>query len=206
MAIDGYMAFKNYGKTQGGGLLKSESQVVWNDSSSELNGKGNYINFANAAKESALFEIEEWSFGVERVLSTASQSGGIGTGSATFNPFSITRKIDRASPTLFEMSCSGSTFERVSLGLRKAVGGHGAGTESGKVYLRYDFKLVGVKTINWSHAEDSPTETVEFEYGAVQIRYAPQQPNGDLGSPINGGWNRIQNVQDTTDADIANKK
>lgn len=205
MAIDGYMAFKNYAKNQGGGLLKSESQVVWNDSKSELNGTGNYINFATAAKTGCLFEIEEWSFGIERVLSTASQSGGIGTGSATFNAFSITRKIDRASPILFEMSCSGSTFERVSLGLRKAVGGVGSGTESGKVYLRYDFKLVGVKTINWSHAEDSPTETVEFEYGAVAIRYTPQEPDGSLGSAINGGWNRIQNIQDTTDAEIKNK-
>jgi hypothetical protein len=30
-----------------------------------------------------------------------SQSNGIGTGKATFNPFSITRKIDRSSPIFF---------------------------------------------------------------------------------------------------------
>jgi type VI protein secretion system component Hcp len=30
-----------------------------------------------------------------------SQSTGAGAGKVTFNPFSITRKVDRASPTLF---------------------------------------------------------------------------------------------------------
>ena len=35
------------------------------------------------------------------MVTGGSQSSGSGAGKITFNPFSITRKIDRASPTLF---------------------------------------------------------------------------------------------------------
>ncbi len=55
----------------------------------------------NNAK-SGLFEIEDFSFDIEQTLNIGSQSTGAGAGKVTFNPFSITRKIDRASPTLFE--------------------------------------------------------------------------------------------------------
>jgi type VI protein secretion system component Hcp len=35
------------------------------------------------------------------MVTGGSQSSGSGAGKITFNPFSITRKIDRASPTFF---------------------------------------------------------------------------------------------------------
>ena len=48
-----------------------------------------------------LFEIEDYSFDIEQTLSIGSQSSGAGAGRVTFNPFSITRKIDVATPKLF---------------------------------------------------------------------------------------------------------
>jgi type VI protein secretion system component Hcp len=38
---------------------------------------------------------------IETQLSLGSQSSGAGAGKVAFNPFSITRKVDKASPTLF---------------------------------------------------------------------------------------------------------
>lgn len=70
------------------------------------------------------------------------------------------------------------------------------------VYLQCVFKLVAVKTMSWSHNDESPKETVTFEYGGLQIFYAPQQPDGKLGSPIPGGCNLVKNVSDTTTAAI----
>ena len=37
----------------------------------------------------------------ETTLNVGSQSTGAGAGKVTFNPFSITRKIDKSSPVLF---------------------------------------------------------------------------------------------------------
>jgi type VI protein secretion system component Hcp len=50
----------------------------------------------------ALFEVEDYSFDIEQTLNIGAQSSGAGAGKVTFNPFQITRKIDVASPTLYQ--------------------------------------------------------------------------------------------------------
>jgi hypothetical protein len=59
--------------------------------------------------EIAINELDQVSggkstFDVEQTLNIGSQSSGAGAGKVTFNPFSITRKVDRASPVFFAMS------------------------------------------------------------------------------------------------------
>lgn len=200
--IDGYMAFQYYKERAPAGrqYLESESQVLWQDSS-VLGMDSSFIALGSAGTQKGLFEIEDYNFSMERTLSTSSQSTGIGTGTATFEPFSVTRKIDRASPLLFEMSCSGTTFQRVTLALRKGTGDG----KSGQTFLRFDFKMVGVKSMTWSHGDEAPTEEIAFEYGAVAMRYSPQKPNGELMPAIPGGWNRIKNVKDVSPDDIVAK-
>ncbi len=193
MAVDGYMWFKDYNNA----YLKSESQV-----DTKANGGNNEPLFDRFFKATAsagtpddptLFEIEDFSFDIEQTLNIGSQSTGAGAGKVTFNPFSITRKIDRSSPILFKLACSGTPFQEVALGLRKSSGG----TVSGRIYLVFRFKLVAVKTISWSYDDESPKETVTFEYGGLQVHYSQQQPNGDMAPALAGGWNRVKNVRDT---------
>jgi type VI secretion system secreted protein Hcp len=183
MAFDTYVTFNDsLGKP-----LQGESQVVFNLQKESPLGQ--------TLKPGVVFEIDDFSFDIEQVLNIGSQSSGLGAGRVTFNPFSITRKIDRASPTLFDMACSGQAFKQVGLALRKS----GNNTQaSGIVFLRFDFKLVGVKTISWSHDDESPKETVTFAYGGILIRYCQQNPNGSLNAAIPGGWNMINNKQDHT--------
>ncbi len=191
MAIDAYMFFKGYDEK----FLKSEAQVKLE---SGLGDRGELLNpFMDAAKahgapNSGLFEVEDYSFDIEQVLSIGSQSTGAGAGKVTFNPFSITRKIDCASPTFFQMACSGKAFKTVGLGMRKSAGN----TASGVMYLVFTFKLVAVKTVSWAHDDEAPKETVTFEYGGLVIQYAQQKPDGTLMPQIAGGWNRVKNVED----------
>ena len=187
MAIDSYMAFKD----SAGNWLKAESQVDMSKSTESL--------WTSAPKpdDGCLFEVEEYNFDVEQTLNLSSQSSGAGAGKITFNPFSITRPIDKSSPTFYKMACNGSTFTNVILYLRKSLGvGASAADVSGGVFLRFDFKLVAVKTISWAHDETSPKETLSFEYGALMMQYAQQDPTGKLGAAIGAGWNRIRNVYD----------
>lgn len=188
MAIDAYMFFKEY-LTNGGKYLASESQVA--------RGKGadpmfDNFGFKEALGNGGIFEVEDFSFDVEQTLNIGSQSSGAGAGRITFNPFSITRKIDRASPRLFEMACSGTSFETVALGARKSSGGD----QSGTIYLVFKFKLVAVKTIGWSYDDESPKETTTFEYGGLQVHYTVQKPDGSPGQTLAGGWNRVKNIKD----------
>jgi len=194
MAIDSYMTFMKYG----GDFLPAESQVDFTGNSEPL------MTDPSEIKKGCVFEVEDYSFDIEQTLNIGSQSSGSGAGKVTFNPFSITRKIDKASPIFFEMSCSGTAFQSVTLALRKSIGASASGgTVSGQVFLRFDFKLVAVKTISWAHDDESPKETVTFEYGGFQIRYSPQEASGKLLAAIPGGWNRVKNIQDTTKLPIS---
>jgi len=202
MAIDAYVVFVPYNSA----MPNSESMVSWKNSSSDILSKP--IQNYKAATVSGgkltygqIFEVEDYSFDIEQTLNIGSQAGGAGAGKVTFNPFSITRKIDAASPLLFDMACSGTPFQTVYLALRKSVGAGATSATTmtaGFVFLRFDFKLVAVKTISWSHDDESPKETVTFEYGGLQIHYCAQNPDGTLLPEKIGGWNRVTNVQDHT--------
>ena len=65
-------------------------------------------------------------------------------------------------------------------------------------YFVKNFKLVAVKTISWAHDDESPKETVTFEYGGLQIRYSQQKSDGSLMTPIAAGWNKVTNKPDTS--------
>ena len=62
-----------------------------------------------------------------------------------------------------------------------------------------------MKTIQWEHDEESPKETVTFEYGGLLIRYCQQNPDGSLASSIPGGWNACKNTQDHSTNPISGK-
>ena len=188
MAIDAYMYFLDYD----GSYLSSESKV---DGSKDPGQLWKKFKFQTAQDSSGIFEVEDFSFDIEQVLSIGSQSTGAGAGKVTFNPFSITRKIDKSSPIFFGKACSGTAFKNVVLGARKAAGG----TLAGSVYLVFSFKLVAVKTVSWSYDDEAPKETITFEYGGLFVTYNQQDQSGDMNKNplIEKGWNRVRNIADT---------
>lgn len=199
MAVDAYAIFTPYTSEWTG----SESQVDWTNNKEELasdfkTAKSMTLKSGKIDTFGQIFELEDYSFDIEQVLNIGSQSGGAGAGKVTFNAFSMTRKIDAASPGFFQMACAGTPFKTVSLALRKGTGANATGDTavSGQVFVRFDFKLAAVKTIAWSHDEESPKETVTFEYGAMVIRYQAQNPDGTLAPKKMSGWNRVKNTAD----------
>jgi type VI secretion system secreted protein Hcp len=189
------MYFLGYQSAQD--FLASESQVQLSQGAGDIPAVVqpflDAYNFKGTrAGQCGLFEVEDYSFDIEQVLNIGSQSSGAGAGKVQFNPFSITRKIDCASPIFFQNSCSGKPFKEVGLGMRKSAGN----AASGVMYLVFTFKLVAVKTVSWAHDEESPKETVTFEYGGLNIQYCQQKPDGTLYAPITKGWNRVKNIAD----------
>jgi len=193
MAFDTYMQFKD----SSGNWMPGESQAQITPDKN----LGKDISAGN------IFEIDDFTFDIEQQTAIGSQSSGAGAGKVTFNPFSITRKSDRASPILFTMCCTGEHFQQVNLYLRRAGGGSGgvsatpgAGSmTSGTVFLRFDFALVAVKTIEWSGADgdDACKESVTFDYGALKIQYIQQDVTGTASTAQHalgvGAWNKVYN-------------
>jgi type VI secretion system Hcp family effector len=187
MAIDSYMVFIDYNDK----YLQSESQVDMKQSaqdSAELAKP-----FTDGFSNKGLFEVEDYSFDIEQTLGIGSQSTGAGAGKVMFNPFSITRKVDKSSPVFFQNACSGKAFKSVFLGMRKSAGNDATGV----FFLVFQFKLVAVKTVGWAHDDEAPKETVTFEYGGLLVKYGQQNPNGQIAGVIPGGWNRVKNKADT---------
>jgi type VI protein secretion system component Hcp len=103
----------------------------------------------------------------------------------------------------YQMACAGTPVQTVYLCIRKAAGTGSGDQVSGLIFLRFDFKLVAIKTIAYSHDDESPKETMTFEYGGLQMRYTQQQPNGQMATGvIKTGWNRVKNISDTTPTPI----
>ncbi len=183
MAALAYMIFKQ----QDGSYLKSESQTVFQGQA----GIPEAADFVKASKlgDNGIFEVENYSFEIEQTLNIGSQSSGAGAGKVTFNPFSITREIDKASPILLQMASSGTPFQEVSLALRKPP--------NGAIFLVFNFKLVAVKLISWAGDTGSIKEAISFEYGGLQVFYGQQKPGGEMMKTVAGGWNRVLNKSDT---------
>ena len=117
-----------------------------------------------------------------QTLNIGSQSTGAGAGKVTFNPFTITRKMDAASPLLFQNSASGTPFKTAEVFFMNGQ----------NVVVKQTFKLAAVKSITWSACTDKDkdcntvNETLLFEYGGQLITVGKSQ----------GGWNRVRNIQD----------
>ena len=194
MAIDAYMVFVPYNAP----APLAESQVELKGSAgTEVLANCDGFSLKTYVGGTQVFEVEDYSFDIEQQLNIGSQSTGAGAGKVTFNPFSITRKIDKTSPLFFQMR-AGTPFQTVYLCIRKAGGTATGDQSSGLIFLRFDFKLVAIKTISYSHDDERPKETLTFEYGGLQIRYTQQNPDGSMmPGYIKSGWNRVKNVSDT---------
>src|SRR5271155_5353517 len=112
------------------------------------------------------FEILEWKMAVTNPVNIGSASGGGGAGKVKFEPFTVKKSIDTASPLCYLTCCAGGHFDAVTLMLRRAGGN---AQQSGDVYVQFDFRMVVVGQITWSHG-DVPTEDINFEAGAVKFR------------------------------------
>jgi type VI secretion system secreted protein Hcp len=163
MALDSFLQF-NHGGNPGAQTINGETQDI---EMGKLNPRP--------------FDIQSWTFGASQQVNVGSSSSGIGAGKVEFQPFKITKQVDTASPFFFQTCAQGGHYEQCTLFVRK---GGGTKDRSGIIYLRFDFKMVFVTQIGWSHDDTAPKEEVTFEYGALRVAYTPQDKTGAAKNPI----------------------
>ncbi len=168
MALDAFLRFDNKGnKGEGAPDIIGETQDV---TMSKLKPRP--------------FDLQAWSFGASQQVNVGSSSQGIGTGKVEFQPFKITKQVDTSSTAFFQTCAQGGHFPECTLFVRK---GGGRDSASGTIYLRFDFKMVFVTEINWSHDETAPKEEITFDYGALQLSYTKQKSTGGPMTEIKTG-------------------
>jgi type VI secretion system secreted protein Hcp len=179
MAIDAFLQFTKPGKAV---EIKGETQDKYFKAPKE------------GGSDVACFELQNWSFGTGNDASISSASMGAGSGKAKFEPFSVTKQVDTATPFLFNTLCTGGHYPLLTLWIRK-TGASPDNKSAGAWYLEWQFAMAFVQEITWSHADPAPTEEVKFVYGAVQFKYKQQKATGDLAAAKEQRWSQVLNAE-----------
>jgi len=127
-------------------------------------------------------DILSYRFGV-----TNSVGGAQGTGRATFSELSVTKVVDKSSPSLLFDTASVTHIEN---GLLDVVE---AGQPSSKPFLEYKFTNLLVSDYSVGSGGDRPEESLSLNFTKIQFTAFPQNPDGTFGTPITMDWDVIRN-------------
>ncbi|MFT3925130.1 MAG: type VI secretion system tube protein TssD [Myxococcales bacterium] len=135
-------------------------------------------------------EVLSWAWGMSQSGSTHSGSGG-GSGKVNVNDLSITKYIDKSTPTLMKICCNGTHLPEALLTIRKAGG------TSPVEYVKLKLKecIVSSITTGGAGGGDRLTETVSLNFAEFHYEYTPQEADNTAGASIPIAWNIAQNVE-----------
>jgi len=120
--------------------------------------------------------VKDWSFGKGRGI--GSPTGGGATDRESSAPkvseITITKDVDRASPSLRQCVSTGCRYPTAELTVRKAGGGQ-------QEYVRYTLTDVTISSYRMSGG-DRPSESITLNFAKIEMNYEPQQKSG-TGAP-----------------------
>lgn len=131
-------------------------------------------------------EIYSFSWGASNPTTVSPGKDGLSAGRVSISSFNIMKKTEKSSARLFKACCTGEHFGEALVHLRKATGEGGQ-----KPFLTYKFTDVMVESIQWSGSsggDDTPTESVSFAFGKVEVEYFMQDDKGALKTAGQASW------------------
>jgi type VI secretion system secreted protein Hcp len=122
-------------------------------------------------------EVLSWAWGM-------SQSGGLargggGAGKVSFDMFTFTHHLDKASPSLMKACATGVHLKDATITVRKA----GRGQQEYLVITMADVLVMTVSTAVTAEG-DATVESVGLSFGKVDLEYKPQKPDGSLDAGV----------------------
>lgn len=141
---------------------------------------------STAKGQEGKIEIYSFSWGASNPTTIGSAAAGISAGKVSVSSFNVMKKTDKASAKLFAACCTGDHFDTMKVIMRKATGAGGQ-----DAFLTYSFTTVFVESIQWSGStggDDTPTESVSFAFGKVEIEYKKQGKDGKLAVDGQASW------------------
>jgi len=143
------------------------------------------------AKHKGEIDVESFSWGLSNSGSAAHGSGG-GAGKASFQDFSFTTPVTKASPQLFLACASGQHIASALLTVRKA------GRDQQEFYkvTMSDILVSSYKQDGTAGADATvPTDSVSLNFAKVEVEYRPQNADGALGVAVKAGWDVKANTK-----------
>ncbi len=138
-------------------------------------------------------EIESFNWDIANSAVAGSQSGGISSGRANINAFTVVKTVDKASPALMLAACDGTHFKTATITFRKATGS--AGQKPFEIIKFSDCMVAYYKESGNTGGQDLLRETVSFEFSKVEMEYHGQKADGSTSKVANTGWDRLKNAK-----------
>src|SRR5689334_6431730 len=116
-------------------------------------------------KHKGEIDVLSWSWGATQA-GTSGIGGGGGAGKVQLQDLTITKYIDKASPTLFKMCCDGTHIPSTVLVVRKA-----GGTALEYLKITLDTAIVTSITTGGSGGQDRLTENITLNFAKIKMDY-----------------------------------
>jgi len=129
-------------------------------------------------KHGGEIDLMSWSWGESNSGSHGAGGGG-GAGKVSMSDFSFVMRVNVASPKLFLHCANGKHIPSALVTCRKA------GTQQ-QEYLKIKFTnlLISSYQTGGSSGDVVPVDQIAFNFGKIELTYAPQKADGTLGSPV----------------------
>jgi len=134
-------------------------------------------------------DVLSWSMGAAQ-SGTSGIGGGGGAGKVTMQDLTFTKYVDKATPTLFKMCCSGTHIDKVLLTVRKA-----GGTALEYLKISLEDAIVSSTSTGGSGGQDRLTENISLNFAKVKVEYTPQTAKGAGEATILHGWDLAANKE-----------
>lgn len=129
-------------------------------------------------------DVLAWSWGASN-SGSAHVGGGAGAGKANFQDLSITKYVDKSSPTLFDHVAKGTHIDSAILTVRKA-----GGTPLEYVIITMTECMITSISTGGSGGEDRLTENISINFAEVGLDYQMQDAKGaKSGGPVKFKYN-----------------
>ena len=154
-----------------------------------------YLKIDGIDGESTAAGYEKWIQLVEYHSGIRQHGGGSASGTAThsggradFDPFVVTKLIDKSSPKLALYCASSDTIKTVTMAICKSSQGK-------KKFMEYKLTNAAIMQTSASGlskgSEEKPTETVSFRFDKIEWAYVQFDENGKGQGEVKAGWDVV---------------
>lgn len=141
-------------------------------------------------------EVLSFELGAENEVNIGSVTSGGTASVSTFNEFTVSKRLNQASPALFNYLAEGDVLNSVKL----------VGTRGSVAVYQAELGLVMLQDIEWSGSDgdDIVNENLVFQFGNGRITYKAQDNTGAVSSTSFAYWDQVTNTGESgvTDGDV----
>jgi type VI secretion system secreted protein Hcp len=123
-----------------------------------------------ANNASGVFDVDDFSFDIKNLSSTAEQSSGSGAGTSPLNSLRITKKVDGVSSLIFQMAVNGASFQSVTCTVNGAESAFGAAPGAGLTATMSNASITGYKVAETT--DGKPKETLTLNFTKIEVSYS----------------------------------